>query len=87
MFRPSIEQHAAEAELALVEIDRVIAAGVRFGCVFGGCRLWAQCAVPPGAYGSQIGLGGGHSYVPVMFLLDGEKGTETVCLPGERFTE
>ena len=26
--------------------------------------LWAQCAVPPGAHGSQIGLGGRHSAAP-----------------------
>jgi hypothetical protein len=39
-------------ELALAEIDRVVAAGLRFSCV--GCRLWAQRAFPPGAHGSQI---------------------------------
>ena len=27
----------------------------------GGCWLWAERAVPPGAHGPQIALGGGHS--------------------------
>jgi SRSO17 transposase len=34
-------------EIALAEIDRVIAAGVRFGCA-GGCRIRPQRAVPSG---------------------------------------
>ena len=51
-------------EMALAEIDRVIAAGVRFGCVLGGCRLWAERAVPPGAHGSQTRLGGRYSAAP-----------------------
>ena len=30
----------------------------------GGCRLWAERAVPPGPHSPQIGLGGGHSATP-----------------------
>ena len=51
-------------EMALVEIDRAIAAGVRFGCVLGGCRLWAERAVPSGAHSSQTCLGSRYSAAP-----------------------
>src|SRR5262249_9448261 len=52
-------------EMALAEIDRAIAAGVRFGWGgVGGCRLWAECAVPPGAHSSQTCLGGRCSASP-----------------------
>ena len=30
----------------------------------GGCRLWDECAVPPGAHSSQTRLGGRHSASP-----------------------
>ena len=50
--------------MALAEIDRVIAAGVRFGCVLAGRRLWHERAVPTGAHGSQTGLGGGYPASP-----------------------
>src|SRR5215510_9968380 len=40
----------------------------RGGCAFwlrvGGCRLWAECAVPPGAHSSQTCLGGRCSASP-----------------------
>ena len=45
-------------EIALAEVDRVMAAGVRFGCVAGGCRLRPERAVPPGAHCPRAGLGG-----------------------------
>ena len=32
-FRSNIERHVPSPEIALAEIDRVTAAGVRFGCV------------------------------------------------------
>src|SRR5882762_2547857 len=51
-------------EVALAEIDRVIAAGVRFGCVLADARLWDERAVPPGAHSSQTCLGGRHSASP-----------------------
>ena len=35
-------------EIALAEIDHMLAAGVRFGCVAGRCRLRAQRAIPAG---------------------------------------
>jgi hypothetical protein len=51
-----IEYRAARTkpEIALAEIDRMISAGVRFGC---GCRLRHERAIPPGAHGSQACLG------------------------------
>jgi hypothetical protein len=51
-------------EMALAEIDRIIAVGVRFGCVAGGRRLWDERAVPAGAHGSQACLGRWHSSSP-----------------------
>jgi SRSO17 transposase len=43
----------SKPEIALAEIDRVLAAGVRAG----GCRLWPQRAVPSGAHDTGAGLG------------------------------
>ena len=51
-------------EMALAEIDRVIAAGVRFWLCAGGCGLWDKRAVPPGAHGSRTCLGGRYSAAP-----------------------
>src|SRR5262249_25077423 len=55
-------------ELALAEIDRVIATGVCFGCVLadagfgaGGGGLGARGAFPPGAHSSQTARGGRYS--------------------------
>jgi hypothetical protein len=47
-------------EIALAEIDRAIAAGVRFGCVAGGCRVWAE-RDPPGCFNQFP-----HSWFPVV---------------------
>ena len=54
-------------ELALLEIecDRGRRA---LRLRLGGCRIRAQCAVPPGAHGAQIGLGGRHSAAPEGLL-------------------
>ena len=41
-------------EIALAEIDRVMAAGVRFGCVLADAGYGLERAVPPGAHGSQV---------------------------------
>jgi DDE superfamily endonuclease len=50
-------------EIALAEIDRVIAAGVRFGCVLAE-RLRAERAVSSRAHDSQPYLGGRHPSSP-----------------------
>ena len=50
--------------MALAEIDRVIAAGVRFGYVLAGCGLWDKRGVPPGAHSSRTCLGGRYSASP-----------------------
>ena len=44
-------------EIALAEIDRVIAAGVRFGWCAGRCRIRSQRAIPSGSHGARAGLG------------------------------
>src|ERR1019366_3146404 len=44
-------------EIALAEIDRVIAAGVRFGLRAGGCRIRAQRAVSSRSHGPWPSLG------------------------------
>ena len=54
----------SKPEIALAEIDRAIAAGVRFGCVLADAGVWAERAVPPGAHGSQACLGGRYSAAP-----------------------
>src|SRR5436305_9336586 len=54
----------SKPEIALAEIDRAIAAGVRFGCVLVDAGVWAERAVPPGAHGSQACLGGRYSAAP-----------------------
>ena len=51
-------------EIALAEIDRVMAAGVRFGCVLADAGYGLERAVPPGAHGSQACLGRWHSPSP-----------------------
>jgi hypothetical protein len=51
-------------ELALAELDRVIAAGVSFWLRAGGCWLWVERTVPAGAHGSQTGLGSGYPASP-----------------------
>jgi SRSO17 transposase len=51
-------------EIALAEIDRVTAAGVRFRLCAGRCRLRAERAVSPRPHGSQSGLGGRHPSSP-----------------------
>jgi len=51
-------------EIALAQIDRAIAAGVRFGCVVADAGYGAECAVPPGAHGPQTDLGGRDSAPP-----------------------
>ena len=48
-------------EMALAEIDRVDRGRCAFWLRVGGCRLWAERAVPPGAHGSQTCLGGRYS--------------------------
>ena len=50
-------------EMALAEIDRVIAAGVRLLCA-GGYGLWDEYAVPPWAHSSQTCLGRRYSASP-----------------------
>ena len=50
-------------EMALAEIDRAIAAALRFGCVLA-VRLWAERAVPPGAHSSQTCLLGSGDPAP-----------------------
>ena len=47
-------------EIALAEIDRVIAAGVRFGCVLADAGYRSQRAIPSGAHGARAGLGSGY---------------------------
>ena len=47
-------------QIALAEIDRLIAGGARFRLCAGRCRLWAERAVPPGADASQPDLGCRH---------------------------
>src|SRR6478672_9006858 len=51
-------------ELALVEIERAIAAGVRFGCVLADARLWDERSIPPSAHSTQTDLGGRDSAAP-----------------------
>ena len=51
-------------EIALAEIDRVTAAGVRFGLCAGRCRLRAERAVSPRPHGSQSCLGGRYPSSP-----------------------
>ena len=50
-------------EIALAEIDRVIATGVRFACVLARCRLWAERAVSPRPHAHAILLGRSVSLV------------------------
>jgi SRSO17 transposase len=52
-------------ELALVEIDRAIAAGVRFGCVLADAGYGMSAPFrQPGAYSTQTDLGGRYSAAP-----------------------
>ena len=51
-------------EMALAEIDRVIAARSALRLRAGGCRLWDERAVPSGAHGPQASLGGRDSAAP-----------------------
>src|SRR5260370_11673820 len=51
-------------EMALAEIDRAIAAGVRFGCVLADAGYGLRRAVPPGAHSSQTCLGSRYPAAP-----------------------
>ena len=51
-------------EIALAEIDRVIATGVRFALRPGRCRLWAERAVSPRPHGTQSCVGGRYPSSP-----------------------
>ena len=51
-------------EIALAEIDRVSAAGVRFGCVLADAGYGLSAPFPPRPHGSQSCLGGRHSSSP-----------------------
>ena len=55
-----VEHRAARTkpEIALAEIDRVIAAGVRFGCVLADAGYGSERAVPSGPHGARADLGG-----------------------------
>ena len=44
-------------EIALAEIDHMIAAGVRFGCVLADAGYGLSGAIPAGTHGAQSGLG------------------------------
>ena len=66
-------------EIGSEEIDRVIAAGVRFGCVLADAGYGLERAVPPGAHGSRSGLGGRHPAAP-----EGVPCRRAVGLPGRQ---
>jgi SRSO17 transposase len=51
-------------EIALAEIDRIMAAGVRFGCVLADAGYGMSAPFRPGAHGSQAYLGRRHSSSP-----------------------
>jgi SRSO17 transposase len=51
-------------EMALTEIDRVIAAGVRFGCVLADAGYGMSRTVPPRAHSSPTCLGSRYSASP-----------------------
>ena len=61
-----VEYRAARTkpEIALAEIDRVMATGVRFGCVLADAGYGLERAVPPRAHGSQPCLGRWYSPSP-----------------------
>jgi SRSO17 transposase len=54
-------------EMALAEIDRVIATGVRFGCVLAGAGYGLSAPFRQGLTSSQTNLGGRHSAAPQGF--------------------
>ena len=72
----SFREYRTKPEIAIEEIDRVIAAGVRFGCV-GRCRLRAVRSVPAGAERARPLLGRRHPPAPES--LPGRRATD---LPG-----
>ena len=55
------QSYRTKPEIAIEEIDRAIAAGVRFGCVLGRCGLWPIGAVPAGLERTGSLLGRWHS--------------------------
>ena len=63
MFRPNVERHERN-QMALAEIDRAVAAGVRFGCVLADAGYGLSGAVPSGAHSSQTCLGSRYSAAP-----------------------
>ena len=61
-----VEHRAARTkpEIALAEIDRVIASGVRFGCVLAEFRVRLQRAFPPGFERARSAVGVGSVAAP-----------------------
>ena len=50
----------SKADIALAELDRLRAAGLRFGIRAGGCRAWDGRRTAPGPRCAASALGGGH---------------------------
>jgi len=51
-------------EIAIEEIDRIIASGARFGCVLCRFRVWLQWAFPSGFERARSAVGGGPVTTP-----------------------